>query len=482
MPTTIKLEPNVKADGINCSVCQDVSDGTHFGAIACRSCAAFYRRTISKKLKYICRFDGDCEISKAYRALCRACRLKRCEEGGMKAQAVRSECNNIVRPPKATRKSSPPSAPFATFENPLPVPSTLNSLHNLHITTPNVPICTIPDVSSNLITYTAGQPSSQSSVSSGTTESDSPYASTSSGTPSWSQTSPDNRRQTSFIHEIVEINTEEYYIDVTQLPATHPLLMKMLYSYENLQRRRDERFNRARNCDGKWSRVYLRKETFDVHRFYEMTQVEIELIAAMLQSFDGYRELPHADKVEIFKEYWIHFVILERNFDTFRVLGADQNDRRIVFANGDIVDVLNCNYDLSHVTDHPVDEVRRMCHPWYRMSALELIAPVKKLHPRDEEMMFCLGIMLWQFTDVASKLTPATVMFGERMVTSLHNELAAYYAQVYQPENVVQRVSDLMKLITLTERLIFYRREDIVLTRAFQTFKVDIYFDEQLKT
>lgn len=92
---------------------------------------------------------------------------------------------------------------------------------------------------------------------------------------------------------------------------------------------------------------------------------------------------------------------MERNFDTFRVLGSNVDDRRIVFANGDIIDVLNCKYDLTKITDAPMEAVRRSVQPWYRMSAQELIVQVKKLEPTDVEMMFCLGLMLWQFNSMA---------------------------------------------------------------------------------
>uniref|UniRef100_A0A914RSF2 Nuclear receptor domain-containing protein n=1 Tax=Parascaris equorum TaxID=6256 RepID=A0A914RSF2_PAREQ len=47
-----------------CGVCGDVSDGLHFGAIACRACAAFFRRSTVSDRKYTCRFDGDCPIGK----------------------------------------------------------------------------------------------------------------------------------------------------------------------------------------------------------------------------------------------------------------------------------------------------------------------------------------------------------------------------------------------------------------------------------
>ncbi|KAI6183891.1 hypothetical protein M3Y97_00537300 [Aphelenchoides bicaudatus] len=480
----VATTPN--GNSLICSVCGDVADGAHFGsADSCRACAAFFRRTISKKLKYICRFDGDCDISKNYRSLCRACRLRKCEEMGMKASAVRSECVDVVRPPKAVRKSSPPvNAHLMAYDNPIPVPTTTPiSIHQLHISPPmsttTAPL-NVPVTGSSIWSHSQR---SCDSVSSGGLflEADSPYATSSSA----STTSPANhhnitaqQHKSSFLHDIVEINTEEYFVDVTSLPQTHPLLTKMLIAYEGIQRRRDIRFDRSRDCEGVTTRIYTRKEIFDCHRFFEMTQVEIELIAGMLQSFEGYRELPHEDKVEIFKSYWIHFVILERNFDTYRVLGNEVDDRRIVFANGDIIDVLNCQYDLTQVTDAPMDAVRRSVHPWYRMSALELIVQVKKLQPTDVEMMFCLGLMLWHFgVDLAAKLSPATLKFAEKMVDALYNELSAYYTQVVQLGNNVKRVAELMRLLSTVQRIIIHRNEDRILARTFKTFKVDIYFE-----
>uniref|UniRef100_A0A0K0DPI9 Nuclear receptor domain-containing protein n=1 Tax=Angiostrongylus cantonensis TaxID=6313 RepID=A0A0K0DPI9_ANGCA len=51
-----------------CAVCEMPSNGLHFGVSCCRACAAFFRRTLSLKLKYKCRFSGTCVIieSKTY--------------------------------------------------------------------------------------------------------------------------------------------------------------------------------------------------------------------------------------------------------------------------------------------------------------------------------------------------------------------------------------------------------------------------------
>ena len=48
-----------------CVVCDDDSDGLHFGQHTCRACAAFFRRTVSLKLDYTCKHDGNCEIVKS---------------------------------------------------------------------------------------------------------------------------------------------------------------------------------------------------------------------------------------------------------------------------------------------------------------------------------------------------------------------------------------------------------------------------------
>jgi hypothetical protein len=225
----------------------------------------------------------------------------------MKAHAVRSECVSVVRPPKAVRKTSkvveyaPISIPTATTTPLYIQQANITSPINTNASTLNVP--SRSSVWSNI------QTRSDSVSSDGLfLDVESPFASTSSNASTTSpinQTNLNGQQKSSFIHEIVEVNTEEYFVDINSLPSTHPLLTRMLIAYEGIQRRRDSRFNRSQDCEGYKSRVYKERDLFDCHRFYEMTQVEIELIAGMLQSFQGYRELPHADKVEIFKNYWM---------------------------------------------------------------------------------------------------------------------------------------------------------------------------------
>ncbi|KAL3115604.1 hypothetical protein niasHT_014281 [Heterodera trifolii] len=83
------------ASGNICVVCGDESDGLHFGRFTCRACAAFFRRTVSLKLQYSCKRKDHCEVDKAARNMCRACRYQKCLRQGMLTTAVQHSRDGI---------------------------------------------------------------------------------------------------------------------------------------------------------------------------------------------------------------------------------------------------------------------------------------------------------------------------------------------------------------------------------------------------
>jgi len=71
-----------------CTICNGPSAShLHYGAVACYSCRAFFRRGIGKP--YCCvEGTGDCTIDWSNRRSCQWCRFDRCLKAGMKPELV----------------------------------------------------------------------------------------------------------------------------------------------------------------------------------------------------------------------------------------------------------------------------------------------------------------------------------------------------------------------------------------------------------
>lgn len=71
----------------NCTVCGDRATRlrySHYGAVSCFSCRAFFRRAIEKGTVYECRKEtGGCGVTVATRKKCAACRFNKCLKVGM---------------------------------------------------------------------------------------------------------------------------------------------------------------------------------------------------------------------------------------------------------------------------------------------------------------------------------------------------------------------------------------------------------------
>ncbi|CAL2031228.1 unnamed protein product [Caenorhabditis brenneri] len=86
------MDPNKR-----CSICLEESSGCHFGAEACRACAAFFRRSVTQNKRYHCRGNNDCDVSANIRCMCRACRYSKCLSMGMNPVGVQQRPENIRR-------------------------------------------------------------------------------------------------------------------------------------------------------------------------------------------------------------------------------------------------------------------------------------------------------------------------------------------------------------------------------------------------
>ncbi|KAI1716667.1 ligand-binding domain of nuclear hormone receptor domain-containing protein [Ditylenchus destructor] len=446
---------------LKCSICDDAADGQHFGVDACRACAAFFRRTVARDMKYICRFENNCEISKVYRCMCRSCRLQKCFESGMKRESVQMSRTSV---PDASSRQDIPSmsanvrrgkSKRIVVKEDTEEPTSSTSFVN------NQSVSSVNSNSSSGVENTCVEQLLGSDVA----------------------LDEEERKLSNkdVLRQIVEIGLSDYVVDPTSLPQTHPILTKIHYGYELLQRRRDELFPNGRICrtfNGCTTRTYVEK-SLDLLEHTENNRLELNFIGQMLVSaYHGYAELPSSDKIAMFKNFWTHFLVLERSYDTFRVLGPSLNDLRMVFAHGIVVDAINNKVDCGKVSNLSVGETGRMIRTWWKQAALQILPPMKTLEPTEIEMMFCFGFLLFNLGEKVSKVSLATSEFCRQMVNTLYDELFAYYLSEFSGQNYVKRVGELMRFISGTEKIVNDLKEDMAMCQMFKVFKVDVFLDE----
>lgn len=70
-----------------CSVCNSPNVGNHCEARTCSACAQFFRNNFYRN--YTCILDNACDVTLLTRAQCSACRMRKCDQVGMRYQGRR---------------------------------------------------------------------------------------------------------------------------------------------------------------------------------------------------------------------------------------------------------------------------------------------------------------------------------------------------------------------------------------------------------
>lgn len=116
---------------LRCSVCDEEtipghSFKMHYNVYCCEACKCFFRRSIQLNKIFSCKFVHRCTIShKVSRHFCKACRLKKCIQVGMKIEAVK--CKRRVR---IENHSSNPNSDHTSKK--FSIQNSTNALVNVH--------------------------------------------------------------------------------------------------------------------------------------------------------------------------------------------------------------------------------------------------------------------------------------------------------------------------------------------------------------
>ncbi|CAP39366.1 Protein CBG22875 [Caenorhabditis briggsae] len=76
----------MNSEALICEICGQEARGSHYGAVACRACAAFFRRTGTSKHIKPCSRKKQCKFFKNGFFTCKFCRLQKCFTVGMSSE------------------------------------------------------------------------------------------------------------------------------------------------------------------------------------------------------------------------------------------------------------------------------------------------------------------------------------------------------------------------------------------------------------
>jgi len=356
-------------DQKECLVCGHVSHGFHFGILACRACAAFFRRTVAEKKVYKCRHNCKCPIKKEMRNMCRCCRFRRCEELGMNKDDVQLNRDSIGKRATTIQCCTPKqSCSSKTIVKPTPVP--------FEETLPQV----LPPVTTAQISVPA----------------------------------------TSIIYP--PVSTNQFCQPITLIPCPPPqgpsVLQKMQEGYSNYNSSQKSLFT-VMYPDNIFATDVYKKATHT--EFVKMERGCLSLMFSMLNDwYHPFSQLPHQIKVDVLRSFALKFSLLDSSYRTSQVYPDPEGDRWIMHY-GQYLDKNDLLYFFKDDKD-PAESAKLFKETFSLMIATK--KKMTKLKVDETEIAGIIGIMLW---NEVSYLIPEENQVAEsvrdRIYSEFHNHL-----------------------------------------------------------
>ncbi|KAI1725811.1 zinc finger, c4 type (two domains) domain-containing protein [Ditylenchus destructor] len=253
-----------------------------------------------------------------------------------------------------------------------------------------------------------------------------------------------------------------------------PILERVHMAYQRLQTRRDELNDR---CEG--GKRNFTKRKFELTEYIRTIPQEVRFVAEMLAAVQGFSELTEIDRTLLLKRFWTKFVVFERAYDTYRVLDPNASNLEIIFPQGAIVDAID-GVVISGLINNEASSIYK---PWWLATARELVPLFNRMRPTDIEISFCFILLIYNASDISTQISQGGGTFVAAILKSVYKELNDYYNNSFgkedsTPVNIVERVVELLNLISTAEKILADRQERKLMDSVFSMFKKGVPFDD----
>ncbi|VDM37993.1 unnamed protein product [Toxocara canis] len=226
----------------------------------------------------------------------------------------------------------------------------------------------------------------------------------------------------------------------------------------------------ATTAEEKERSIILNCETF-----VRMTKDEVELTARMVTYFRPFLSLPCNERMNLFERFWMHFLKLERAYATFRQLGDDISDERIVLFNNYITQREQCLPVLASLSNMDRTVLERLFSTSYELTRYSVFVPLKRLKPTEYEFIAICGHMLWTAPGQRG-ITPETHDIARETRLQIFSDLHRYYTEELKLYNYAPRIGEFMALVSAVERSVAQKKEDAIIIDLFDVFRLDKSF------
>nr|CDJ81529.1 Zinc finger and Nuclear hormone receptor domain containing protein [Haemonchus contortus] len=425
----------------DCQICGQPGHGSHFGVLACRACAAFFRRTVVMNRQYSCRrANGSCQISKDERYLCRLCRYNKCLALGMTPDNVQWN-RDVLSTTVEGRKSK----------------KSISSIDS--------------DIGNDDYVPQGGLSQGISSTVEASTSSTKPKTDNDTGF------KPIQKDGNVFSHDsfMKDIGSRVVF-DISPIMAK---LRNVLSEFKADKSAPDEPLMRMQHALIRHRRTQrsaadLKKvnslSMADMMMFWE---VQVYAIAEWMMYCEEFAELPLEQKVIIFKNAWMIWRRFERITMSVELFGWRALHEKMYSLTDEVaIKMDSLKFDVSLFTDYDPEYIYRMLQPFSGRLLDEVTKSCLEICLDPIEIVYILCTLVWHVDGKPVSRETQTVAenYLERISDSLHN----YYTNVTKTPNYAGRLIKIMSIAHCIENIHYERSKVMELAKIFDVFKVEL--------
>uniref|UniRef100_A0A7E4VTE0 Nuclear receptor n=1 Tax=Panagrellus redivivus TaxID=6233 RepID=A0A7E4VTE0_PANRE len=441
-----------------CVVCNDESDGLHFGKHTCRACAAFFRRTVSLKLDYACKHDNKCEIVKNARNMCRACRFQKCLSMGMLTSAVQHARDGLGKRKEVTQKR-------------VKQPEVVNNQ------TPSCSSSSTPDYSmeGNMWSPPLNPANSHGSHNSATSSENSlPNGQNGNGNGNSNGNNgaymPVNLANFSNLH--LDGSNGVYLANPIQ-NAEFKVLHRMVEGYNNFLSLRRASYTliddipRFANGD---------PESVPPANFAtckKTCRVEASLVMdVVVKYFHPFDSLIPQDRIKLFESFYCFFSNTERAYLSYQKFGNEEDNDRLIMPDGGYAVISELDKFYINAAKGDPAQLAQIFQSAMSYIVKQIVPHMTRIQMDDYELCALLGMFLWR--DTVSDLTPGAVAQLHHTRDSIISDLHLHYRmRGYVDADVSVKLGNLFLLIPKLEQSLKLIRENYSIAELFNMIEPD---------